>query len=52
MIVHNPNLNGIGVNPAEADPPLVVDPNTILPHSVAAEGLPAKYYRSALNAMR
>jgi hypothetical protein len=30
MIVHYLNFKGIGCNPAEADSPLVVDPNTVL----------------------
>jgi len=39
VIVHYFNSKGIGFDPAEADPPLVVDPNTALPHPIAAEGL-------------
>jgi len=39
MIVHYLNCQRIGSNPAEADPPLVVDPNAVLPHPVTGEGL-------------
>ncbi len=39
MVVHNLNLKSIGVNPAEADAPLVVDPNAVLPRAITCEGL-------------
>ena len=39
MIVHYLNFKSIGFNPAEADPPLVVDPNAALPHPITGEGL-------------
>jgi hypothetical protein len=39
MIVDNLNRESVGVNPAKADAPLVVDPNTMLPATVAGEGL-------------
>jgi len=39
MIVHYLNSKGIGFNPAEADPPLVVDSNTALPRPITGEGL-------------
>jgi len=38
MIVHYLNFKGIGCNPAEADPPLVVDPNTVPARPIAGEG--------------
>jgi hypothetical protein len=31
MVVYNLNIKGIGLHPTEADPPLVVDPNAVLP---------------------
>jgi hypothetical protein len=37
MIVHKLNFKGIGLNPAEADPPLVVNPNTMLTRPVTGE---------------
>src|ERR1035437_9078961 len=37
MIVHYLNVKGIGLNPAETDPPPVVDPNTVLPRPIAGE---------------
>jgi hypothetical protein len=40
MIVHYLNVKGIGLNPAEADPPLAaVDPNAVLARPFAGEGL-------------
>jgi hypothetical protein len=39
MIVHYLNVKGIGLNPAEADPPLVVDLNAVLPRPITGEGL-------------
>lgn len=39
MVVHNLNLKRIGVNPAEADAPLVVDPNAVLARAITREGL-------------
>ena len=39
MVVHNLNFKGIGVNPAEADSPLVVDPNAALPLPITCQGL-------------
>jgi hypothetical protein len=38
MIVHYLNFKSIGFSPAEADPPLVVDPNTKLPCPITGEG--------------
>src|ERR1035437_9020323 len=38
MVVYNLNVNGIGLHPAEADPPLVVYPNAILPQPIAGQG--------------
>jgi len=38
MIVHYLNFKGIGCNPAEADPPLVVDPNTVPARPIAGQG--------------
>ena len=37
MIVHYLNVKGIGLNPTEADPPLVVDPNAVLPGPISEE---------------
>ena len=39
MVVHNLNLEGIRFTPAEADPPLLVDPNAGLPQAITGEGL-------------
>jgi hypothetical protein len=39
MVVNNLNVNGIGLHPAETDPPLVVDPNAVLPRPIASQGL-------------
>jgi len=39
MIVHNLNFNGIRVNPTEADAPLVVDPDAVLPFPITTECL-------------
>src|ERR1035441_7723302 len=41
MIVHYLNFNRVAFNPAEADPPLVVDPNTVLTSPIAGQGLQA-----------
>jgi hypothetical protein len=38
MVIHNLNLKCIRVYPTEADAPLIVDPNTVLPRAIAAEG--------------
>ena len=38
MIVHYLNVKGIGLNPTEADPPLVVDPNAVLPGPISGQG--------------
>ena len=35
MVVHNLDVAGQPVMPLEADTPLVVDPNAMLPHAVA-----------------
>jgi len=37
MIVYNLNVEGIGFDPTEADPPLVVDANAVLPRPIAAK---------------
>lgn len=39
MVVHDFNFKRIGMHPAEADPPLVVDPNTVLTSPIAGERL-------------
>jgi hypothetical protein len=39
MVIHYLDIKSIGVDPTEADPPLVVDPNAVLPGPVAAENL-------------
>jgi len=38
VVVDNFDLMGIFFKPEEADTPLVIDPNTILPSAVAFEG--------------
>ncbi len=38
MIVHDLDIPGIAVAPDEADAPLVVDTNAVLPDSVASKG--------------
>jgi hypothetical protein len=38
MIVYYLNFEGIGLSPAEADPPLVVDPNAVLSRPIASKG--------------
>jgi len=37
MVVHNLHVIGIGFDPAEADPPLLVDSNAVLPQPIASE---------------
>jgi hypothetical protein len=39
MVVHNLDVKRVGVNPAEADPPLVVVPNPVLSQPVTGESL-------------
>ena len=39
MVVRYFDLKGIRLDPAEADPPLIVHPNAELPQPVAREGL-------------
>lgn len=39
MIVHDLYIPGIAVTPDEADAPLIVDANAVLPASVATKGL-------------
>ena len=39
MVICNLNINGIGLYPAEADPPLVIDPDAALPRAIARQGL-------------
>ena len=39
MVVHDIDLKGVPVLPAKADSPLVVDPDAVLPASIAAEFL-------------
>jgi len=39
MIVDNLNINSVGLHPAEANPPLVIDPDAVVPQPVAGEGL-------------
>jgi hypothetical protein len=39
MIVHYLNFNRVAFNPAEADPPLVVDPNAVLTSPVTGQCL-------------
>jgi len=39
VVVHDLDILRVTVDPAEADPPLVVDPDAVLPCSVAAEPL-------------
>jgi len=35
MVIHYLDIKSIGVDPTEADPPLVVDPNAVLPGPIA-----------------
>ena len=37
MIVHYLNFKRVAFNPAKADPPLVVDPNTVLTSPIAGQ---------------
>ena len=37
MIVHNLNVSRFAVAPSEADPPLIVNPNTVLSHPARLE---------------
>ena len=39
MVVHNLHVNGIGLNPTEADSPLIVYSNAILHQPIAGESL-------------
>jgi len=39
VVVSNFNIRGIAVTPYEADPPLIVDPDTVLPFSIALQHL-------------
>jgi hypothetical protein len=39
MIVHYLNFNRVAFNPAEADPPLVADPNTVLSSPITGQCL-------------
>ena len=39
MVVYNLNVHGLGRHPAEADPPLVIDPNAVLPRPITSQGL-------------
>jgi hypothetical protein len=41
MIVDNLNVNSVGWHPAEANPPLVIDPDAVLPEPVAGQSLEA-----------
>jgi hypothetical protein len=39
VVVNDLNLLGAGVGPHEADPPLVIDPDAVLPDTIALERL-------------
>lgn len=39
MIINNLNIICVAVSPSEADTPLVIDPDTVLPFSLAAQAL-------------
>ena len=39
MVVHYLDVDGIGLNPTEADPPLDVNPNAVLAQPVTRESL-------------
>lgn len=53
MVVRYLNVKGIRLDPAEADPPLVVYPNAVLPQPVADEGLQTiPRYRSEIRQRR
>ncbi len=41
MVVHDLHVLGPGGGPSEADPPLVVDPNAVLPFAIALQRLQA-----------
>ena len=37
MIVHDLNILGSAIVPAETDPPLIIDPDAVLPRAIARE---------------
>jgi hypothetical protein len=39
VVVHNLNFKSIGIDPPEADSPLVVDPNAVLPFAITRKRL-------------
>lgn len=39
MVVHNLDIQGVRASPAEANAPLVVDTNAVLPFAIAAKDL-------------
>ena len=39
MAIHNLDLERVRIGPGEADAPLVVDPNAVLPLAIARQGL-------------
>ena len=41
MVVHNLDFKSVCIDPPEADAPLVVDPNAVLPLAVTGKGLQA-----------
>jgi hypothetical protein len=41
MVVHNLNLGGVRLNPAKANPPLVIDPDTVLTCVISSQALQA-----------
>jgi hypothetical protein len=47
VVIDDRNLERVAVLPAETDPPLIVDPNTVLPETIAFEFLQAIARRNA-----
>jgi len=49
VVIHNFNLVRVALAPYEANPPLVVDPNTVLAFSVSAQALqPIPWWRGQI----
>ena len=41
MIVHDLNILGSAIVPAETDPPLIIDPDAVLPRAIASKSFKA-----------
>jgi len=53
VIVHDLNINRIRIHPAETEPPLIVNPNAVLPSAVAFESLqPIRWNRPKVGEYR